>query len=123
MAINGNNIIITVDGHAVAGTRSNEVQCESEIIEISSSSNQSWKAVIAGRKSWSFTVGFLVLANSRARQLLSVGSKYSVVIKERNASASEQVTGEAIMKTCKISATRGNLATGSFSFVGTGPLT
>lgn len=123
MAINGNNIIITVDGHAVAGTRSNEVQCEAEIIEISSSSNQSWKAVIAGRRSWSFSVGFLVLANSRVRQLLSVGSKYSVIIKERNASTSEQVTGEAIMKTCKIAATRGNLATGSFSFVGTGPLT
>lgn len=123
MAINGNNIIITVDGHAVAGTRSNEIQCEAEIIEISSSSNQSWKAVIAGRRSWSFSVGFLVLANSRVRQLLSVGSKYSVIIKERNASVSEQVTGEAIMKTCKIAATRGNLATGSFSFVGTGPLT
>ena len=123
MAINGNNIIITVDGHAVAGTRSNEIKCESEIIEISSSSNQSWKTVIAGRRSWSFSVGFLVLANSRVRQLISVGSKYSVIIKERNASSSEQVSGEAIMKTCTIQATRGNLATGSFSFTGTGPLT
>ena len=123
MAINGNNIIITVDGHAVAGTRSNEVQCESEIIEISSSSDKDWKAVIAGRKSWSFTVGFLLLENANVRRLLSVGSKYTIIIKGRDASGAEQLTGEAILKTCKIAATRGNLATGSFSFTGTGPLT
>ncbi len=123
MAINGNNILILMDGHAKAGTRTNEIQSDCKIIEISSSTDKDWEAVIAGRKSWSFTVGFLLLENANVRRLLSVGSKYTIVIKGRDASEADWLTGEAIMKTCKIAATRGNLATGSFSFVGTGPLT
>ena len=122
MAINGNNIIITVGGNAIAGTKSNEIQSDCETIEITTSTNQDWKAYIAGRKTWSFNVSFLVLADSNVRRLLSVGSKYTIIIKGRNAAAADQVTGSAIMTACKVSATRGTLAQGSFSFQGTGPL-
>ena len=48
MAINGNNILILMDGQAKAGTRSNEIQCDCKIIEISSSTDKDWEAVIAG---------------------------------------------------------------------------
>jgi predicted secreted protein len=123
MAINGNNILILMDGHAKAGTRTNEIQSDCEIIEIASYDVADWKTLIPGRKSWSFTVGFLLLENANVRRLLSVGSTYTIVIKGRDASEADWLTGEAILKTCKIAATRGNLATGSFSFTGTGPLT
>ena len=121
MAINGNNIIITLNGHAIAGTRSNEIQSNAETIEIATATNQSWKSFIAGRKSWSFTVGFLLLANTDYNKLLNVGTEYNVVIKGRGNNSG--ASGTAILTDCKITATRGTLATGSFSFVGSGPLT
>lgn len=122
MAINGNNIIITVGGNAIAGTKSNEIQSDMETIEISSATDSQWKAFVTGRKSWSFTTNFLVLANSDVRRLLTVGTKYTIVIGARGAQSTDQVTGSAILTSCKISATRGTLAQGSFSFQGTGAL-
>ena len=105
MAVLGNNIIVYMNGQAIAGTKSDEIQVESDTIEIASATDQDWVHQIAGRKSWSLNVGWLVK------------------IKGRGASDSSGVTGAAILKTVKITATRGNLAQGSFAFTGNGPLT
>ena len=123
MALLGNNIIITLDGNAIAATRSNEVKCDCDTIEISSATNQDWVAVISGRKSWSFTTGFLLMANSDVRKLITVGNEYNIVIAGRNAGSGDRLTGKAILTTCKIEGSRGNLAKGSFAFKGNGPLT
>ena len=96
---------------------------DSETIEIASETDQEWVHLIAGRKSWSLTVGWLVLANQDVRKVLLAGSVVTIKIKGRGASDANGVTGAAIMKTVKITATRGNLAQGSFAFTGNGPLT
>ena len=122
--MNGNNIIIgTMSGTTftpIAATKSNEMQTDCETIEISSPSVGDWRTYMAGRKSWSVQVSFLVTTASNIRQLLSVGTSYTIVMRDRTNTSS--VTGTAIMTTCKISATRGNLVTGSFVFKGTGAL-
>ena len=122
--MNGNNIIIgTMSGTTftpIAATKSNEIQTDCETIEISSPSVGDWRTYMAGRKSWSVQVSFLVTTASNIRQLLSVGTSYTIVMRDRSNTSS--VTGTAIMTTCKISATRGNLVTGSFVFKGTGAL-
>ena len=122
--MNGNNIIIgTMNGTTftpIAATKSNEMQTDCETIEISSPSVGDWRTYMAGRKSWSVQVSFLVTTSSNIRQLLSVGTSYTIVMRDRTNTSS--VTGTAIMTTCKISATRGNLVTGSFVFKGTGAL-
>jgi len=123
MAVLGNNIIVFMNGQAIAGTKSDELQVDSETIEIASATDQEWVHLIAGRKSWSLTVGWLVLANTDVRKVLLVGSSVTIKIKGRGESDSSGVTGSAILKTVKITATRGNLAQGSFAFVGNGPLT
>lgn len=123
MAILGNNIIVYMGGTAIAGTRSDEIQTECETIPIASATNSDWVHKIAGRKSWSLNVGFLVLADSDVRKALLVGSTVTLKFKGRNATDANGLSGSAIIKTCKISAIRGNLATGSFAFEGTGPLT
>ena len=110
-------------GVAIAGTKSDELQVDCETIEIASATDQAWEHVIAGRKSWSLTVGWLVLANTDVRKALLVGSSVTIKIKGRGESDSSGVSGSAILKTVKITATRGNLAQGSFAFVGNGPLT
>ena len=122
MAVLGNNIIVYMNGQAIAGTKSDEIQVDCETIEIASATDQAWTHSISGRKSWSLTVGWLVLANQDVRKALLVGSSVTIKIKGRGESDSNGVTGSAILKTVKITATRGNLAQGSFAFIGNGPL-
>ena len=123
MAVLGNNIIVFMNGVAIAGTKSDEIQVDSETIEIASATDQDWVHLIAGRKSWSLTVGWLVMANQDVRKLLLAGSVVTIKIKGRGDSDANGLQGSAILRTCKITAIRGNLATGSFAFVGNGPLT
>ena len=123
MAILGNNIIVLMNGVAIAGTKSDEIQVDSDTIEIASETDQEWVHLIAGRKSWSLTVGWLVLANQDVRKVLLAGSSVTIKIKGRGDTDANGLQGSAIIRTCKITATRGNLATGSFAFVGNGPLT
>lgn len=122
MALLGNNILIYRSGTAIAGTTSNEIQSESDLIEISSPTSGQWKEYIEGRKSWSINVSYLVLAYNGVRELLNVGTTYTLKFRGRNSSDSTGVQGTAILKSCKITATKGNLCQGSFQFVGTGAL-
>lgn len=135
MAKNGNNIIVYSGGTAIAGTRSSEIQSGAELIEVSdptqgNPTQGTWRQYIAGRKEWSVTVGFLVLSDSALaisnktgiQDLLQVGNTFTLKIKERTAADSDGVTGTAILKTCKITMTRGNLVQGSFQFTGNGAL-
>ena len=123
MALNGNNILVYKDNAAIAGTRSNEIQTNCELVEISSPTSGQWRTYIAGRKDWRVTVGFLVSSNATVlSQLLNVGSSYRLKIFERNYAGTRYVSGTAMLRTCKITATRGNLCQGSFEFVGTSAL-
>lgn len=123
MAVLGNNIIVLMGGVAIAGTKSDELQVDCKTIEIASASDQGWEHCISGRKSWSLTVSWLVLANTDVRKALQVGNAVTIKIKGRGESDANGLSGSAILRTCKVTAIRGNLATGSFAFVGNGPLT
>lgn len=125
--INGNNIFISLDSNATttpfAATKSNEIQTECETIEISSPTIGNWRQYITGRKEWSFTVSWLVGEQSKVSQLLNIGNSYTITICGRAGSTATSILqGSAILKTCKITATKGNLCTGSFQFVGNGAL-
>ena len=123
MAILGNNIIVLMNGQAIAGTKSDELSVDSETIEIASATDQGWTHHISGRKSWSLTVGWLLLANTDVRKVLLAGSVVTIKIKGRGDTDANGLQGSAIISKAKITAIRGNLATGSFAFVGNGPLT
>ena len=122
MAILGNNILIFRDGTAIAGTVSNEVQAAADMIEKSSPTSGDWKEYLSGRKEWSVNVSFLVLENLDVRDLLTVGTTYTLKFRGRDSADNTGVTGQAILKVCKITATIGNIAQGSFQFVGNGAL-
>lgn len=112
--------MITMDGTVIAGTKSNEAQAEVGLIERSSAKNTEWRHYTTDRKGWTMTTNYLVLSGSGVRDLLKVGNEYTLVFKERD---SEGVSGSAILQTCKITSTIGNLVQGTFQFVGNGPLT
>lgn len=127
MALLGNNLFIMIGSGAqaaiIAGTKTNEIQSGSDLIEISSSTNGQWREYLAGRKEWSFTTGFLLLQNTDVLKLLDIGTTYTISVASRTGSnTTTHLTGSAILKVCRIVATVGNLVQGSFQFVGTGAL-
>jgi hypothetical protein len=54
--------------------------------------------------------------------LLRVGETYEISFAPQSGATGIGVTGYAILKTCRITATLGNLIQGSFQFVGVGAL-
>ena len=135
MALNGNIIIVQVDGHTIAGTKTTEIQVDSELIEIASATQGSFREYLTGRKQWQVTVNYLLMyatyqemftyPNASMTDALLVGNSYTLKFKNRANHYDQPITlkGTAILRTCKITATRGNLIQGTFTFVGNGALT
>lgn len=122
MAKVGNNVLIYQDGKVIAGTKSNDAQSDADLIEKSSPNSGAWREYVAGRNSWTMNTNYLVLADNGVRDLLKVGTEYTLTFKERGRADTDGVTGKALLKTCKITATMGNLVQGTFQFVGNGEL-
>lgn len=115
-------VVISQSGTALASTRirSHDIQTKADTIEKASSSQQSWREYIAGRKGWSLTVSYLVLAAAKIADLLKVGQTFSITVKDSGSTTS--VSGSAILTAVKQTATVGDIAKGSFSFIGIGEL-
>lgn len=107
-------------GVAIAGGRSDEIQTECDMIQVSSATVGDWEANVAGRKSWSVSVGWLVANTAKIGELLKVGNTYTLVFGDRQM---DGVTGTAVLKSCQITANVGGLVQGNFRFVGSGALT
>ena len=134
MALNGNIILVQLDGHTIAGTKTTEIQVDSELIEIASASQGAYREYLTGRKQWQVTVNYLLMyatyqqmftyPNASMTDALLVGNSYTLKFKNRANHFDQPITlkGTAILRTCKITATRGNLIQGTFTFVGNGAL-
>lgn len=134
MATNGHNILIfRNDGQTmklIAGTRSNDIESGSELIEVSSDTDNLWRHYLSGRKEWSLSVSFLMVPDSPQSgnptditDLLNIGESYTLSIRTGTpGSNTARLQGTAILKKCKITATTGKLVSGSFQFVGDGEL-
>ena len=134
MALNGNIILVQVDGHTIAGTKTTEIQVDSELIEIASATQGTYREFIVGRKQWQVTVNYLLMyatyqqmftyPNASMTDALLVGNSYTLKFKNRANYFDQPITlkGTAILRTCKIDARRGNLIQGTFTFVGNGAL-
>ena len=61
MALNGNIILVQLDGHTIAGTKTTEIQVDSELIEIASATQGNYREYLTGRKQWQVTVNYLLM--------------------------------------------------------------
>lgn len=120
MAVIGNYVYVESGGAIIAGTRSNEIETSVETIEVSSPTQGYWGNIITGRKRWQLTTNYLMSTVDDLGDLLNVGSTYTLLTKASGGSS--YLSGSAILTTCKITATVGNLVQGSFVFQGNGPL-
>ena len=128
MAVLGNNIVGATNdatlspgtSKIIAGTRTNEINTECGAIEIASVTQQDWKEFIAGRKSWSLSVGWLLLANADVQKILKVGTMVTIYVKT---GSTQLLTGTALITQARLTLGQGNLANGSFALKGSGALT
>lgn len=110
----------SADVAVVAAARSCEVNTEAEMLETSSVSSGDWRTFKAGRKTWQVTVNFLVTDGELADDVLAVGEEVALKFYE---GASNVMTGNAFIRQSVQTGTVGNLAQGSWVFLGNGPLT
>ena len=120
MAQLGHNLIVSLDGTALAGAKSCTFTCEADVNEISSPSQGQYKQYYVSRKSWKVSTSHLVTGVKA--DILRVGQTYTLKFGLRD-SATDYLTGNAICRTCRIDGTDGSLAKGSFEFIGNGALT
>lgn len=119
--LKGNDIIVILNGDAIAATKSDELQVGCETIPISSRSNGDWTDVIAGRKSWSLTTGFLIANQVKFFDGIDMVGMY-VILRIKHRTGTTWYEGTALCTQFRVTATRGNLVQGSFAFQGKGPL-
>lgn len=115
----GNNLIISVDGTAIAASKSCNIDVECSTIETSSPMTGSFRTYLVGRKGWKVTVSTLVSNNKNF--LLTPGTSVTLSFAVRNDNT-DVLTGDAICTHCKVTATRFNLVQGTFEFLGNGEL-
>lgn len=129
MAKNGNLFIVLISNGTsyvpMACCKSNEIESRCGTIEVASPTQGSSREFIADRREWSFSTTYLVSADStdqwaRLGDILQVGNTVPIMWKNRQ--TQETLVGDAIVTACKITATKGSLCVGSFSFKGTGAL-
>lgn len=122
----GKDVILTLSqgGTALANTKikSQSIKSQCAVLEKASSSQQDWVEVVAGRKSWTLTVRYLVLAGSQVKDVLKVGQTFSITMQEYG-SSTNIVTGTALLSGVEAEYPTGNLAQGTFTFTGSGALT
>lgn len=121
--IKGNDIIIYEDGVAVLASRSCDVQTETEAREVSSPYSGKWRDYRDGRSGWAVNLNRLV--GNVVDNILHNGKRVHMVIGKRDENGlltDDYVEGDALCTMAKCTATRGNMAAGSWSFIGCGPL-
>ena len=119
--LKGNDIIVILNGEAIAATKSDELQVGCESIPISSRTNGDWTDVIAGRKSWTLTTGFLIANQLKFFDGIDMVGMY-VILRIKHRTGTTWYEGTALCTQFRVTATRGNLVQGSFAFQGKGPL-
>ena len=119
MYLQGNNLIIYVDGVAVAAAKSCTVTMEVGSIDTAGSGRT--KASMPTVKDWSVKTSVLV-TSLNGHFALSGKVRLSVAVVDNGEITTDRMTGEAIVTSANVSAAVGNLVQGNFSFKGTGAL-
>lgn len=119
--IHGRNLIIYLNGEAIAAAKSCTISMSSGDIEAASDTDGKAKTFLPTQKEW--TVRCNTLVTSLTGHFANDGDtvRLSMAVCDWNKNpTTDRLTGEAIVTSASITASVGNLVTGSFSFKGSG---
>lgn len=127
MKIKGNDILIkqVVNGneHFIAASNSCDIELNCDMKPVSSPSSGEYMDYKAGRKTWVVRLNYLVDTTGYALlNQKNIGNKYYLRMYVRNNPSIDKLEGYAFLQQAHVTATRGNLLTGSWVFQGTGNL-
>ena len=117
--IQGRDLIVYMDGTAIAAARSCEITVDTDMIEVSSPTSGDAREYRAGRYGWTLDVSSLVLYPD---MVMNSGQAATFTCLDAKQPGKTWLTGNVLCRTAKMSATVGSLAQGSYSFIGNGPL-
>lgn len=125
--IKGNDILIkqVVNGQeqSIAASNSCDIELNCDMKPVSSPSSGEYMDYKAGRKTWVVRLNYLVPTTGIALlNQKNIGNKYYLRMYVRNNSSIDKLEGYAYLQQAHVTATRGNLLTGSWIFQGTGSL-
>lgn len=112
-----------MNGQAIAAAKSCDISLSADTIETASPTNGDYRSFIAGRKKWEVGVSYLV-TTSFANLALKFGDTVTLTVGRTTNGhiTGDRLSGTAIVRDCRMTGNVGHLATGSFKFMGTGPL-
>jgi TP901-1 family phage major tail protein len=121
---NGTDLLLTVEGNAVAHAKSHTLSVSGNVIDYSSKTSGDWTEKMAGRLSWTVSTDGLLsydATNGKYSDLFALMiARTSVTLVIDN--EEKTYTGEAIISSLEQSAPDDDNATFSVSFEGTGAL-
>lgn len=121
--IHGNDLIISLNGIAIAAAKSCDIHTNCDLKEISSPNSSDYREYKAGRKAWRVSVNYLVNTNDLgALTVRNIGITYTINAHVRNNQGLESIQGQAILQEANISSATGSLLKGNWIFQGTGIL-
>lgn len=124
--IHGKNLIVKLNDETIAACKSCSIKMDGELIEVASPTSSVFKEFIPGRVTWSVSSSHLVTHGIMlsAASLINKVVQLKFMFSENELHTADGVVmyGSAIINQCRIEATKGNLAQGSFTFQGTGEL-
>ena len=119
--IKGNDLLIALNGTAIAAAKSCDIQTGCDLKEISSPTSSTYRAYKAGRKTWRVTVNFLVNTSGLGvLTMKNIGTTYTLKAYVRNNSSVDYIQGQAILQEAHVTGARGSIVQGSWTFQGTG---
>lgn len=126
MILHGRNLIIQIDGVAVAASKSCTVTINADTLKTSSPQDGQWEHSIPARKSWKVQANSLFIEASASDTVIKsnisrVGSVIELSVTVDGYEA-DTVSGSAICKQFSATGSVGSLLQGSFQWEGTGPL-
>ena len=124
MIIKGNDLLISLDGVAIAGAKECAIEVDNDFREVSSPSSGKFRTYKPGRKGWSVRVNSLIPDNETVcSRLLKTGSLYELSAYVRNNAEFDRVTGYAYLQHADAQGSTGGLVSGSWVFLGNGAFT
>ena len=118
--LKGNDLIIKLNGTAIAAAKGCTLDVRTQPIPVSSPQDGDWQHYRKGKSSWVVRVNCLVMGIQG--MVLRNGQTYTLRMEVRSL-ASDFVQGTALCTAANVTGVRGNMAQGSFEFVGSGALT
>ena len=125
--LNGTNLLVYVNGVAVAHATSHTLNVNAEMIDATTKSSAGWKDVLPGLKDWSIDAEGIVAWDATegvSQAFADITGRTQVTVKfSMEVTGDKRYTGLAYVSTLSMSAPLEDVITYSLSFAGDGAIT